>query len=150
MNKVWIILLVLIALVGTYNCISPKTAEKIDKGVATGEDILNSSIAKGIGDVIPWGGTAISALLGLFAMYRKYRSNKKVIALIEGIEDVKVSVSAALEGYKEDKKLPTFADIEKLINDALRLKAIAYEVYPEIKADVNKLKELANSLKGNE
>ena len=117
----WILILIL--------CLTLIGCATLDKIVNSGSEIADQ--AKDVVAVIApntnWAVTGLTALVAVFGFYKKWRANQKLGVVIEGVEKVK-------SGIAEGK-------YAEAVNDILRNVAVAYNLYPEIKADVKKIRE---------
>lgn len=114
-----------------------KAADTIDKGSQAGLTLLTTT---GLSNATPWLTTILGGLTTFAGFYKKYRAKKEVTSIIQGIEDVKTQLPIILAEFKDGK--PDIEKITAMVNGLLKLRQDAMGVYPEVRADVKKVKSL--------
>ena len=94
-----------------------KVVDKAERGASALQGTINQ--------VLPntnWATTGIAGLIALLGFYKKWRADSKLKTVITGVESVKKNLN---EGKSA-----------QAINDILKSVAVAYNLYPDIKKDV--------------
>ena len=108
-----------------------KQARQDAVSIRTSRTSIMDSIMGVVGGNIPWAVTVIAAALAWWARTRKVLGDKKLLAVYSGVEKVVDDIKASGgEG----------GAIAKNIVTVMRETASAHNVYPDIKADLQKMR----------
>lgn len=99
-----------------------------------------NGIKDAVTTTFPWAGAVIGIGGWVAAFLRKQMANKKLAAIYNGVNDSIADVKKVMADIKAKDASAAIPDVEKVIVDALRGKAVAMNVYEEIRADLKEMK----------
>lgn len=119
MPKIIVILILLSFLIVGCAALDQVVA-KVDKSAQAAQNVITA-----IPDAVPGPNlltTGLAGLIALLGFYKKYRADAKLQAVMAGVENVKKTINNGSQA--------------EIINDILRTTAAAYNLYPDVKKDL--------------